>query len=137
MTIRFPKHERGPYRGRYIDPEGQLVGCFEELMRAGCIQAELPHMVPRFHVLMVATGKNPCNGCPVWSEKGPACKAFQKYHTAYSDAIEKHKRDFKDATTPENVGSNHPLAGLSVRRIAENLGVSLSEVRRRKANGTL
>lgn len=29
MAVQFLKHERGPYRGRYVDPMGQLVGTFE------------------------------------------------------------------------------------------------------------
>jgi len=137
MSVQFPKHERGPYRGRYIDPQGQLVGTFEQLMEAGCIQAENREMEPLFYALMVATKMNPCDGCPVWSNKGPGCVAFQQYHSAYQCAEEKQQQVIKDATAPSNVPSGHEFFGLSVKQIAEKLGVSIGEVRRRKARGTL
>lgn len=137
MVVQFPKHERGPYRGRYIDPVGQLEGTFEQLMEAGCIQAENREMEPLFYALMVATAKNPCDGCPVWSHKGPACVAFQQYHSAYYRAEEKQRQTIQDATTPNNVPSGHQFFGMSVKQIAAKLGVSIGEVRRRKASGTL
>lgn len=140
MSVQFLKHERGPDRGRYIDPKGQLVGTFQQLMDAGCIQAENWEMEPLFYGLMVVTAANPCDGCPVWGAKGPGCVAFQRYHSAYHRAEECQQqvvKDVKDATTPSNVPAGHPLFGLSVKQIAEKLGVSIGEVRRRKASGTL
>jgi hypothetical protein len=137
MKVQFSKHERGPYRGRYLDPEGQLHGTFEQLMLAGCIQAEMPELRAIFRLLMVEVSGNPCAGCPVWNNKGPACVAFQQYHSAYHQAVETQEQTIKDATTPHNVPAEHPLAGLSVKKIAEKLGVSISEIRRRKAAGTL
>ena len=131
--MNFPKHEQGPYRGRYLDPRGQLVGSFTQLMEAGCIQAENLELELVFYALMVATVRNPCDGCPVWGNKGPECKAFQQYHTAYVET----QQVIKDATTPSNVPLDHPLAGLSVKQIAAKLIVSIGEVRRRKAAGTL
>jgi len=135
--MNFPRHERGPYRGRYLDPQGQLTGSFTQLMEAGCIQAENRELEPLFYALMLATMKNPCDGCPVWGNKGPECQAFQQYHTAYTQAIETQQQVIKEATTPSNVPAEHPLAGLSVKQIAAKLNVSISEVRRRKAAGTL
>ncbi len=135
--IQFPKHERGPHRGRYIDPKGQLSGTFEQLLKAGCIQAGDWYLEQLFYLLMAMTGRNPCGGCPVWLDKGPKCPAFQQYHTAYHLAEEKQQQVIKDATTPNNVPSGHEFFGLSVKQIAEKLGVSISEVRRRKVSGTL
>jgi len=137
MSVQFPKHESGPYRGRYIDPQGQLIGTFQQLMDAGCFQAENREMEPLFYGLMVATKKNPCDGCPVWGNKGPGCAAFQQYHSAYHRAEEKQQQVIKDATTPSNVPPGHEFFGLSVKQIAEKLGVSIGEVRRRKAGGGL
>ena len=140
MVAKFPKHERGLDRGRYLDPQGVLSGSFEQLMEAGCIQAENREMVPLFYALMMATAANPCEGCPVWGNKGPGCVAFRQYHSAYQRAEEKQQqvaREVKEATMPSNVPSGHPLFGLSVKQIALQLGVSIGEVRRRKANGTL
>lgn len=108
-------------------PQGQLIGTFGQLMVAGCIQAVYRGLERMFYGLMALTGRNPCNGCPIWDNKGPGCRAFQLYHTAYVPA----------AVTPSNVPAEHPLAGLSVKQLAAQLGVSISEVRRRKANGTL
>lgn len=135
--MNFPKHERGPYRGRYLDPQGQLTGSFTQLMEAECIQAENRELEQLFQALMIATKRNPCDGCPVWGNKGPECKAFQQYHTAYVQTVAAHQQAVKDATIPNNVSFEHPLAGLSIKKIAEKLGVSISEVRRRKASGTL
>ncbi len=42
----------------------------------------------------------------------------------------------EQATTPHNVSSG-PFMGVSIRQIAQQLGVSISEVRRRKVAGTL
>jgi hypothetical protein len=137
MAVQFPKHERGSDRGRYIDPMGQLEGTFEQLMEAGCIQAENREMEPLFYALMAATNMNPCDGCPVWGSKGPACVAFQQFHSAYYRAEEKQRQTIQDATVPNNVPPGHEFFGLSVKKIAEKLGVSIGEVRRRKANGTL
>lgn len=137
MAVQFPKHECGPYRGRYVDPIGRLEGTFEQLMEAGCIQAENREMEPIFYALMVATKKNPCDGCPVWGDKGPACVAFQQYHSAYYCAEERQRQVIREATVPNNVPRGHQFFGMSVKQIAEQLGVSIGEVRRRKANGTL
>lgn len=137
MSVRFPKHERGPCRGHYLSPQGQLVGTFQQLMDAGCIQAEVPKLKPYFYAIMIITAGNPCDGCPVWVINGSGCTAFRQYHTAHRRAEEKQKRTVEDATTPHNVPVDHPLAGLSVKKIAEKLGVSIGEVRRRKASGTL
>jgi len=135
--IQFPRNERGPYRGQYVDPEGQLLGTFEQLMVAGCIQAENYELTTMFHLLMAATNRNPCAGCPVWTRKGPECGAFREYHSAYSQGVKKQEQVIKAATTPSNVPLDHPLAGLSVKQIATKLNVSIGEVRRRKASGTL
>jgi len=97
-------------------------------MACGCIQAENEALRPMFYSLMTLTQNNPCAGCPVWTDNGPNCKAFQKHHTAFQAA--------RQATTPHNVPSG-PFMGMSIRQIAQQLGVSISEVRRRKVAGTL
>lgn len=137
MSIRFPKHERGLHRGCYCSPQGELLGTFQQLMDAGCIQAEASRLMLYFHAIMIATAENPCGDCPVWETNGSGCTAFRQYHSAYRRAEERQKQTVEDATTPHNVPVDHSLAGLSVRKIAKKLGVSIGEVRRRKASGTL
>jgi hypothetical protein len=135
--MNFPRHERGPYRGQYCDPVGHLTGSFAQLNLAGCIQTETLDLAMIFRLLMLETNNNPCAGCPVWTQRGPECGAFREYHTAYAQGVKKQEQVIKDATTPSNVPAEHPLAGLSVKKIAEKLGISIGEVRRRKASGTL
>ena len=135
--MNFPRHESGPYRGRYLDPEGHLTGSFQQLMEAGCLQAENRELEPLFYGLMIATSRNPCDGCPIWNDKGPVCKAFQLYHTAYTHAVAVAEHAVEVATTPTNVPPGNPLFGLSVKQIAAKLEISIGEVRRRKAAGTL
>lgn len=94
-------------------------------------------MEPLFSALMAATLKNPCVGCPIWDNNGPACIAFQQYHSAYDRAEEKQQQVIKEVMVPNNVPTGHQFFGLSVKQIAAKLGVSIGEVRRRKANGTL
>lgn len=132
IKTQFPKHDRGPERGSYIDPKGHLEGDFNQLMEAGCIQAPVPETEPLFHLLMRATACNPCAGCPLWASRGPLCEAFVKYHSAYTPTTA-----FAVVVKKGNVPVGHPLEGLSVKQIAAQLGVSISEVRRRKASGTL
>lgn len=133
----FPRHERGPFRGQYVAPKGCLAGSFNQLMDAGCIQAETPKLTVMFHLLMAATAHNLCADCHVWTHKGPECGAFREYHTAFTRTTNRQQQVIKDATTPSNVPAEHPLAGLSVKQIATKLGISIGEVRRRKAAGTL
>jgi hypothetical protein len=137
LDSRFPIEHRGPYRGQYAAPQGRLVGDFDQLQALGCIQCEMESLRQIFARLMVATAGNPCDSCPVWTRKGPACEAFQQCHTAYRDAERESQRALAAATTPANVPKTHPLAGLSVKQIAAKLNISLGEVRRRKAAGTL
>jgi len=130
--MNFPKHETGRYRGQYVDPKGQLKASFAQLMEADCLQAGA---APAFEYLMAATVNNPCAGCPVWCEKGPECKAFQLYHTAYSRPVKPEEQVV--VKTSSNVPPEHPLTGLSIKQIAAKLNISISEVRRRKISGTL
>ena len=134
--MNFPKHETGRYRGQYVDPKGQLKASFAQLMEADCLQAGA---APAFEYLMAATVNNPCAGCPVWCEKGPECKAFQLYHTAYPrvEQVEQVKQVKQVVVAKQNVPPEHPLTGLSIKQIAAKLNISISEVRRRKISGTL
>jgi hypothetical protein len=118
-------------------PVGTLNGSFEQLHKAACLQAELREQELFFYALMSATGNNVCDGCPVWEERGSACRAFQAYHSGYVDPELERASRIDHATTPNNVPFNHRFAGLSVKQIATQLGISIGEVRRRKAAGTL
>ena len=136
----WPKVKRGPFQGDYEPPDGVLGGTFKELMAAGCIQAETVDMLPMFRALMIGTHKNPCNGCPAWAAQGPKCRAFRVYHSVWREheaAAAKRTAEALSATEPHNVPVGHPLAGLSIKSIAKRLGVSIAEVRRRKAAGAL
>jgi hypothetical protein len=135
--IRFPQGERGRDKGRYLKPVGELQGNFEQLMEAGCIQAETPALEPMFLMLMPMTNNNPCDGCPVWERKGPECAAFQQYHTAYTNAVHDQHQALEAATKPSNFPPGHRFFGRTMKEVATELGVSLGEVRRRKAAGTL
>jgi hypothetical protein len=109
------------------NPQGMLNGTFVELFEAGCIQTSCDvytdvarafiEIGPRFHGVMTITSQNPCNGCPAYN--GGKCLAFQQYHSA-------HGRRTAQAQPSETVA-----------QIAARLGISKSEVRRRKQAGTL
>lgn len=68
------------------------MGAFDQLHAAGCIQtgadvhsdarAAFVRFGPLFQGLMLATGKDPCNGCPEY--KGGLCAAFKQFNTRYS-----------------------------------------------------
>ena len=133
----FPIGYKGQYRGQYLPPRGLLKGTLEQLKEAGCIQTVDEKV---FKGLMKATVSNPCNGCPVWAEGGPKCGAFQSYHTSWARHQEALKAKLvadKAAVTPHNAPEGHVFADMNMKQIAETLGVSLSEARRRKAAGTL
>lgn len=124
--------------GVYLPPVGILEPHFDELQAAGCIQCESEGLRQMFNGLWAVTGRNPCNGCPIWETRGPTCEAFRRHHSAWKEAQLRSASDLRDATQPEDKNSSNPeLFGLSVRAIAQKLGVSISEVRRRKAAGTL
>lgn len=120
-------------RERETPHVGVLRGSFEELHAAGCIQtgADIHDNVDNararfsslFAGLMLMTNRNICDGYPAY--KNGACPCFQKYHT---QAIS------NNATRPPGT-DQHP--GLSVGQIAEKLGISKAEVRRRKIAGTI
>lgn len=118
-------------------PWGILAANFEQLHEAGCIQtgADLDpdkwNYIEWYRLwegLMRVSNNNPCDGCPAW--KGGKCCAFLRYHTQ-----PERNRGHKNAATIPPGTPKHP--GLSVRQIATRLGVSISEVRRRKVRGTV
>jgi hypothetical protein len=84
----FPTETKGIWRGQYLPPQGKLKASFDEAHEAGCLQAETnnPTFRERFPLLMIALLCNPCDGCPIWEQDGPACECFQKYHTAMANA---------------------------------------------------
>ncbi len=124
-------------RHQYFPPNGTLDGTFDQLQAAGCIQCELEQLRVLFIGLQSATRGNVCDGCPVWSQKGPACAAFSQYHSAARAVREDSERSLIKATTPQTNSGNPELSCMSMKMIAEKLGISLSEARRRKAAGTL
>ena len=139
MMIRYPQHQ-----GQFDDPDGQLEGCtFRQMQQLGCIQAEHDSLLILFQALMAETHNNPCAGCARWVSHGPACEAFQKFHSSYRQQLQKQQKAIQKAKTPENVPEGHKYYGLTMREIAARLTdsekkvVSLSEVRRRKLAGTL
>lgn len=116
---------------------GKLSDSFFDLHAAGCIQTGADvHSDPKvassrhggmFAAIYGLTHGNPCAGCPAFN--GGRCKAYQAHH---EDA---RRVPIKvDPKIPSN-SDNYP--GMSVKQIAEKLGVSMSEVRRRKLTGTL
>lgn len=135
LDHRFQKFDRGPQHGQYKSPVGHLLATFDQAHEAGCLQAEMLTGCSYFGMLMVSTRLNPCDGCPVWKEDGPACGTFQMYHTAYAYAKESQEEAIKKATTPPVVQGHPEFIGLTTKQIAEKLGISKNEVRRRKAAG--
>ena len=126
-------------------PEGRILGTFEMLHRAHCIQTgwdqheELNdaehHFGEMFRALMLETEGNICKGCPVLNDG--ACKAYQTFHSqAISDrkAEQMRREERLNATKPPGT-DKYP--GMSIRQIANELGISKGEVRRRKQAGIL
>ena len=114
-------------------PAGRLVATFDEMHEAGCIQAEFPGCRIMFSFLMIELDGNPCDGCPVWDEKGQDCEAHQKHHSSFiGQQID--KRLALEATTKP---ANNKYPGMNMKQIAAYLGVSLNQARKRKREGTL
>jgi hypothetical protein len=115
------------------DFNGQLSRDFVALADAGCMQTEPGE--PLFLALWVATGGNPCDGCPEY--RGGNCRAYQRHHTdAINETICRKSWSTRKATTPPQMQGSR-FSGMSVKQIAERLGISKNEVRRRKTAGTL
>ena len=116
-----------------------LTGSFETLKEAGCIQCEHNSLRLSFRALMAATLRNPCTmDCPAFDDG--KCNAYQLYNTdAKIQRAEDEKRErakeraFRLARTPNN--GTGKWAGMSIRKIAREEGISLKEARRRKAKG--
>ena len=117
-------------------PVGQLAGSFSQLQEEGCIQCEFDSLFEQFNVLMLHVANNPCNGCPVWSEKGEACRAYQKYHTNAIRQREEKAAKLANAVSP-GLKNGIKYANMTVAEVARSLGISKGEVRRRKQAGTL
>lgn len=79
VSSQFPQDRQG-----YCPPRGVLKAQFHEAHEAGCLQAEEDSLAfkERFDMLMRAMMANLCDSCPIWTQDGPACECFQKYHTA-------------------------------------------------------
>lgn len=116
-------------------PVGKLSSDFDGLQKAGCIQCEHDTLKPLFTALMAETNGNPCHGCPKWDSDGPKCPAFQKYHSAATSKASRSPG--KPPATQPSVNNGQQYANKTVAQIAASLGISKSEVRRRKAAGTL
>lgn len=123
-------------------PRGTLTGTFEELHSQGCIQTgtdvysdikeAATHFLRLFSALKIATNGNLCDGCPAFNYGN--CKAFKKYHSSEIQKTLDGICSAVNATTPPGT-AKYP--GMSVRQIAEKLGISIGEVRRRKQAGLL
>lgn len=116
-----------------------LIGNFEALKKAGCIQCEHDSLRLMFHALMAATFRHPCTiDCPAF--KDGKCSAYQQFNTdAKLRRAEDEKREragaraLEDATTPHH--GTGKWAGMTIRQIAKAEGISLNEARRRKQQG--
>lgn len=111
------------------EPKGILIGSFEELQVAGCIQCKSNMHRAMFQGLMFVTNQNVCNGCPAYNNG--KCEAFKKFHTG-APKLKAPQRQCSPSNT-----TTPGLNGLTVKQIAEQLGISINEVRRRKVAGTL
>jgi hypothetical protein len=106
---------------------------FAEFHAAGCVRTGCEVVTDARRAEKIAGGifatltrfghGNICNGCP----HVLGCKAFRKLNASAPPAI-------VDPHTPSN-SDKYP--GMSVKQIAAKLGVSMSEVRRRKHAGSL
>lgn len=123
-------------------PSGVLHASFEQLHAAGCIQtgadvekkveAAKPRFEPMFNALQVETHGNMCAGCPAYNDG--KCAAFKQYHSQPNLQARSRQARIDLHTKPKGTES-HP--GKSIGQIAKDLGISKSEVRRRKLAGTL
>jgi hypothetical protein len=115
---------------------GKLEATFTQLFEAGCIQtgsdycdtvdeAEKRH-ARMFAAIFNATDYNPCDGCPINYKE---CEAFHKYHTFAKHQVTTREERIRKATTPPS--------GESVAQMAQRLGISKNEVRRRKHKGEI
>lgn len=70
----------------------------------------------------------------MWDMKGKGCKPYQLYHSeARQEAFNRQQR-IEAAIKPNNSGL---FEGKSMKQIAKELSISLSEARRRKQRGEL
>lgn len=133
---------------------GTLDGGFEELHAAGCIQTgadvhsdvhdAMQAVGVRFFALMAHTVRNPCLGCPIANRRLPgksgplsvACTAFQRYHTS-AQSVRSHTQASIEEATTVGIKNGSAWKDVPIRKIAKTLGISLSEARRRKAEGNL
>lgn len=121
----------------------KLDGTFEQLFEAGCIQTgcdtleniEAADKFFRryFQGIMTETKSNPCSGCPAFNDGG--CEAYQIYHTHAQEQRERIARQKKENATRPPGTEKYP--GLSVKQIAQQMGISISQVRRLKAQGAI
>ena len=140
---RYPKRKKDLGLSFGEAPSGQLTGTFEQLFEAGCIQTgadvhqtSLAAAAAGFPLILAAiqtsSGGNACDGCPAY--RGGQCKAFQQYHTSAIEARIASKMNLQNSTCALGT-KKYP--GKSISQIAELLGVSKSEVRRRKLAGEI
>lgn len=114
-------------------PVGSLLGNFDEMHEAGCLQAEVEGNRAAFIWLKTQLKGNICDGCPVWDEKGQDCKAYRQYHMEWRMLHQDKRRQLEEATKP----SNGKYPGMNMKQIAKHLGISLNQTRKMKREGTL
>lgn len=146
IDAHFPISRKGRYTGQYQQPRGVIAtadAVFADMAQLNCIHAVDEN---GYLTVLKATNNNPCASCPEWNSKGPACKAFQKFHTAYVRYLteaSKKASELAYAITPHNAPEGHPFFGKSMYEIAKMLTeiegktVGIREARRRKQAGTL
>jgi len=133
---------------------GQLRATFDELHSMGCIQtgADVYPILAEaqdkfgiwFYQLGLLTCGNLCDGCPQAGAidyvsrptkiEDVKCKAFHRFHSMATDR-QREKAQAANQATKAPGTDRYP--GMSVKQIAEKLGISKNEVRRRKRDGLL
>ena len=141
--------QKRPRHRKKLVVDGILHATLEQAFESGCIQAggdpsgDQQTLVPQaqmYSMLMAVTLRNPCQQCPLItmrhydSFRQVECKCFRQYHSMCIEAQRKGEASIINATTPPGTRT---YPGLSIAQIAEKLGVSKSEVRRRKAVGEI
>jgi len=116
------------------EPTAEMINVADRLYADGC-ELVLPNKM--FFPLYMLSYGNPCDGCAYFKDGG--CPAYKKHHegarrkAAETEAstLAEHKRVYTDQSGL--IGGK--WVGMTIRKIAEQEGISLGEARRRKTDG--